>query len=408
MLAAPPMLGAEYLDADVLAAAWASLLAEVQRELAAFPGPVADYLHAKSPLWNAVGRVHFHLAENKGNEVAPFAFLATYATSLSRQERVQHAPLGRAVEESAGAADKSALLALLRPVQKAAEKSAFLRELVASGEIFHPLAWTPREAYAFLQDIPAFEESGVVVRVPDWWHARRPPRPQVRVSVGAKKPGGLGMDAMLDFQVGLTLDDETLTPAEWRRILDATEPLVLLKGKWVEVDRDKLREVLDHWKAVERQARDEGISFLEGMRLLAGAELIGGARRGRRGRGHRRVDAGDGGAVARGGARRSAAPPGHPRGRSGRRSPGHAPPLPARRASPGSGSTRASASALAWPTTWASARPSRCWRCCSSSSRRGIGARTSWWYPPRSSATGGPRRRASRRACASSSRTPRR
>jgi non-specific serine/threonine protein kinase len=269
VLAAPPMLGAEYLSVAALTGAWAAILAEVRRELGAFAGPATEYLQAKSPLWNAVGRVHFHLAENKRDASAPFAFLATYATSLSRQERVQHAPLGRAVESSAGASDKDALLALLRPVQKAAEKSAFLRELVASGEIFHPLAWTPREAYAFLQDVPAFEEGGVIVRLPDWWHARRPPRPQVKVSVGAKKPAGVGMDAMLDFRVSLTLDDETLSPAEWRRIMASTEPLVLLKGKWVEVDRAKLQQVMDHWKQAERGAR-EGVSFLEGMRLLSG------------------------------------------------------------------------------------------------------------------------------------------
>ena len=39
----------------------------------------------------------------------------------------------------------------------------------------------------------------------------------------------------------------------------------------MEIDRDKLRQLLDHWKAVEARAADEGLSFLEGMRLLAGA-----------------------------------------------------------------------------------------------------------------------------------------
>ncbi|MFT3767720.1 MAG: DEAD/DEAH box helicase [Minicystis sp.] len=267
--AAPPMLGAEYLSVDVLTAAWSAIEAEAQREIAAFDGPVQAWLQEKNPLWNAVGRVHFHLAENKRDENAPFAFLATYATKLSKLARVQHAPLGRAIEEYAGAANKPMLLNLLQPVQRAAEKSAFLKELVASGEVFHPLAWTPHEAYAFLQDIPAFEEGGIVVRVPDWWHARRPPRPQVKVTVGAKAPGGVGTDAMLDFRVGLTLGDETITAAEWRKILASNDNLVLLKGQWVEIDRDRLQQVLDRWKEVERRAED-GISFLEGMRMLSG------------------------------------------------------------------------------------------------------------------------------------------
>jgi non-specific serine/threonine protein kinase len=49
----------------------------------------------------------------------------------------------------------------------------------------------------------------------------------------------------------------------------ADDGLVMLRGQWVEVDRRKLQEALDHWKQVEEQAH-EGISFLEGMRLLAG------------------------------------------------------------------------------------------------------------------------------------------
>jgi SNF2 family DNA or RNA helicase len=46
---------------------------------------------------------------------------------------------------------------------------------------------------------------------------------------------------------------------------------VLLKGRWVEVDREKLRQALDHWQALKARAANGEISFVEGMRLLAGA-----------------------------------------------------------------------------------------------------------------------------------------
>ena len=39
------------------------------------------------------------------------------------------------------------------------------------------------------------------------------------------------------------------------------------------LDRDKLAEALKHWRSVERDARSGGISFFEGMRLLAGADF---------------------------------------------------------------------------------------------------------------------------------------
>jgi non-specific serine/threonine protein kinase len=41
----------------------------------------------------------------------------------------------------------------------------------------------------------------------------------------------------------------------------------------VEVDADKLSQALQHWKRVEREAGEGGISFFEGMRMLAGADL---------------------------------------------------------------------------------------------------------------------------------------
>ena len=43
--------------------------------------------------------------------------------------------------------------------------------------MYHPLAWTAREAYAFLKEVPVLEAAGVSVRVPDWWTPRAPPRP---------------------------------------------------------------------------------------------------------------------------------------------------------------------------------------------------------------------------------------
>ena len=50
-----------------------------------------------------------------------------------------------------------------------------------------------------------------------------------------------------------------------------TRRLSLLKGQWVEVDRDQLQQAIAHWENVRQQAQDGEISFVEGMRLLAGA-----------------------------------------------------------------------------------------------------------------------------------------
>ncbi|MBV8129248.1 MAG: DEAD/DEAH box helicase [Planctomycetaceae bacterium] len=270
VLHAPPMHGCEYLSADVLATWWSDLDLLVRAEVEHYKGGVQAYLSERNPQWRLVGRVTFHLAENKRDEEHPFAFLATFIPRLSAKGSVQHEPLGKALQQYAGAKNRAALLSLLVPIQRATERSSLIKEMFESGEIYHPLAWTPREAYRFLQDIPVFEESGLVVRVPDWWKSSHPPRPVVNVKIDARKKSTLSVSALLDFSVNVTLEGEPLTESELEQLLESVGGLVAIKGKWVEVDREKLAEALQHWKKVERDARKSGLSFYEGMRLLSG------------------------------------------------------------------------------------------------------------------------------------------
>ena len=274
--AAPPMRGGEYLNQALLERLWSEIDALVRSQISGHEGGVAEWIQEANPLWRLVGRVTFHLAENKNSPDRPFAFMASYASRLSSQSRVQHLPLGRALQEFAGVQNKAGLLNLLAPVQKAAEKSELIRQLVDSGRIFKPLPWRPAEAFRFLQDIPLIEEAGIVVRLPDWWKGARPSRPKVSVQVGGKRVAGLGADALLDFSASVTLDGEDLTQEELEQLLSASENLAFVRGRWVEVDAEKLKAALDHWKQIERQAADGGISFFDGMRLLSGFSDRGG------------------------------------------------------------------------------------------------------------------------------------
>jgi non-specific serine/threonine protein kinase len=273
VLQAPPMTGSEYLSEQVLANWWRDLDSFARGEIKSHPGGTQGYLRERSPQWRYVGRVTLHLAENKRNPDYPFAFLATFANGLTPQGKVKHEPLGRALQEYAGEQNREAMLTLLLPISRAAQSSELIRQLVDSGEIYHPLAWSPRQAYEFLKAIPLFESSGLIVRVPDWWNARKPTRPRVSVKINTKDSAGIGVDSLLKFSVGVSLDGETLGPDEIARLLESSGGLLPLKGKWVEVDREKLNEALTHWKRVEKEVRREGISFFEGMRLLSGANL---------------------------------------------------------------------------------------------------------------------------------------
>ena len=268
VLCAPPMRGGELLDTDLLLRLWGAM----QDALGAATegGGVQVWLQAQHPAWNLVGRVHFHLAEKKGDSDAPFAFLATYTTRLAADGRVQHQPLGRAVRAWSASGASEALLALLTPVHRAATRCAWVEERVSSGELFHPMRWTAAEALEFLDQVPELEAAGILLRVPAAWRAGRPQRPRVTTTVGSRRPSVLGLDALLDFRVGLTLDGEALTPEEIESLLAGTRSLALLRGRWVEVDPDRLRRIMDQLQTAQTAAERDGLRFSEAMRLLAG------------------------------------------------------------------------------------------------------------------------------------------
>ena len=271
--AVPPMQGAEFLSVELLGELWSEQGRALETEARKHKDGVQGYLKSQSSVWNVVGRVCFHLAENKREPEFPFAFIATYVHKVSKQAQPQHLSLGRALQDYAGAKNRPKLLALLAPLARAAEQSAFIREHVDSGDIYHPLSWTPKQAHRFLSELTLYEQAGLLVRTPDWWNAKSKPRPRVAVAIGGKAPSTLGMSALLDFDVGLTLDGEELSKQELDALLASSDGLVRLKGKWVEVDQDKLSQVLSHWRKVEKRAKADGVSFRDALRMLSGARF---------------------------------------------------------------------------------------------------------------------------------------
>ena len=195
----PPIRGAEYVCDSLLTRIWDEMRALATAESATHTGGLEGWLRERNPAWHLVGRVTFHLAENKRNEQQPFAFLATYTEKLSAAGTPQHTPLGRALLAYKEAKDQSALNSLLAPVKTASERSKLVSELLETRKIFQAAAWTPGEAYQFIREIPVLEESGLVVKVPDWWKGRRPSRPQVSITVDSGKAGEVGMNSMLRF-----------------------------------------------------------------------------------------------------------------------------------------------------------------------------------------------------------------
>ncbi|MBG6073526.1 MULTISPECIES: DEAD/DEAH box helicase [unclassified Polaromonas] len=268
----PPMTGAEYVTAQGLAVLWKAMDGALKLELAAAGLPLQAFLKSRHPAWNLVGRVHFNLAENRKDPDAPFAFLATYTARLSAHGTAQHQPLSQALAEFSDSKSRAQLLSLLLPVKRAAEHCGWLREMVETGDIYHPLRWTALDAFRFLSDLAKLEAAGIIVRTPKVWKAGKPLRPVVKVSVGTRAPSLLGQNALLDFSMHVCLDGENLNDTEIEALLQRGDGLQFIRGRWVEVDRKAIGRLLERFKAIEAAA-ENGLSFAPAMRLLAGASL---------------------------------------------------------------------------------------------------------------------------------------
>ncbi len=267
---APLLPGSEYISTEMLKAVWSRLNAAFSRSIKSYKGSVAEFIRTYSPEVHLVGRVFFHLVENK-DEHHPFAFLATYSTRLNQEGKSKHLPLKYALKEYESDRDK--LLELLATVHLAAGQSPLLARLLDTGEVFHPMAWTAAQAFSFLKDVAVYENCGILCRIPNWWQGK-PAKVGININVGDKKPSFVGMDEILNFDVRLVLGDSEISPQEAQRLLQESEGLAFIKNKWVAVDPEKLKQTLDAYEKAKKLMAEQGLSLKDAMRLQLTPEKL--------------------------------------------------------------------------------------------------------------------------------------
>ncbi len=266
----PAMAGGEYVTTELLCSRWIHLNTTFATQIAAFTGTVAEFIQRFSPSSHLVGRIYFHLVENKDGEL-PFAFLATYSTKMGTQGQSKHLPLKYALQEYQDDNDK--LLDLLVTVHAAARDSELIAALLESNELFYPLAWSSSEAHTFLQEVSGYEEAGILCRIPDWWQSKGA-KISVSASIGENPPPMVGMTALLDFTPRLMVGDEEISADEVRRLLDEVNGLAFIKNKWVAVDHDKLAQTLAVYENARKIAARDGLTLAEAMRLQLRPETM--------------------------------------------------------------------------------------------------------------------------------------
>ena len=268
---------------------WQSLQEIFSAQIERFTGSVESYLQQMAPRLHVADRICFHLVENK-DPAYPFAFLATCTDRDAASGQLRQVPLQQLMQNLAQP-DLSSLSAdpvtdkknqisrqqeqvrLLASIHRAAQTSDLIRRWQQSGEIIRPLRVSAADAWTFLKEIPLYESCGIVCRIPKWWKNRKQSA-QLKMTVGDKPASHLGLEALLDFQLDIVLNGETLTEDELQAIVHGTAGLQMIKGKWIEADPAELARLLADYQRIQKLATQSGLSILDLFRLQLFPEKI--------------------------------------------------------------------------------------------------------------------------------------
>ena len=131
------------------------------------------------------------------------------------------------------------------------------------------------EAFEFLQESAwILEDAGFRVIIPSRLTPKGRQRAKMRLRTNDKKKGSttsaksyLSFDSLTDYHYEFVMGDETVSPEEWQQLVEMKTPLVHFRGQWMELDREKMQEMLAFW----RQQKDnlDALSVQELLKKLA-------------------------------------------------------------------------------------------------------------------------------------------
>ena len=110
------------------------------------------------------------------------------------------------------------------------------------------------EAFAFLKESAwVLEDAGYTVIVPAWWTPDGRRRTKIRLKTSTRPSpkgsaaagqGHLSLNKIISYSYQLSVGGEVITEEEWLQLVDAKTPLVQFRGQWIELDREKMQQLL--------------------------------------------------------------------------------------------------------------------------------------------------------------------
>ncbi|MCG7847819.1 MAG: SNF2 helicase-associated domain-containing protein, partial [ANME-2 cluster archaeon] len=113
-----------------------------------------------------------------------------------------------------------------------------------------------RQAYAFLKEaVPLFSESGFGVLIPPWWK-KGGSESKLGITLNVKpkhdpktSKGLFGFNSIIQYDWKLALGSEPVSEEEFENLVNLKEPLVRIRGEWVEVKNEDIAAAIKFFKS---------------------------------------------------------------------------------------------------------------------------------------------------------------
>lgn len=116
---------------------------------------------------------------------------------------------------------------------------------------------TEEEAWLFLTEVSeTLLALDVEILLPSWWQAMKNANLRVKAALkgtSSHRPSFVGLDAMLDFNWRFSMNGVDLSEEEFNQLVEEKRRLVYIRGRWVKLDPQFIRQIQDLVKRAEKE-----------------------------------------------------------------------------------------------------------------------------------------------------------
>lgn len=255
-------------SAQTLASLWRGLDRAFRSETEKVNSSIVRFLEGQNPAWTLVGQVCMNLAEAPSDAQKPLVLLWTYVAAISEDGKPQYRPLSEALQELGNPAQYPQLLGVLGPIYEASNRWPWLSASRESGGIFGVEPLSASQAYDLVEKESSLSSLGIALRAPKAWKGLSPVKPALTAVIGQNEASFLTAEALLDFNLAVTVGNEKLSTEEVEALLKSSDKLQFLRGRWVTVDQDNIERITKQLDRLKK-APSTGIRLPEATRMLA-------------------------------------------------------------------------------------------------------------------------------------------